>query len=74
MSKRKKNTPAKKRSGKKRVSHGVVHKVSSHKETTFHFKDGSHGTHLDQEKKMKHEDYPLFLRIGYEEKGERINK
>lgn len=59
---------AKKRSAKK------VAKISSHKETSFEFKDGSHGTHLEQEKKMKHEDFPLFLRMGFEEAGERINK
>lgn len=67
-SKKEKKRSAKKRSAKKK------HIVSNSEETTFEFKDGSHGTHLEQEKKMKHEDFPLFLRMGYEEAGERINK
>jgi hypothetical protein len=38
------------------------------------FGDGSFGTHLEQEAEMKHKDFPLFLRMGFEEIGERINK
>ena len=36
--------------------------------------DLSPGTHLEQNAKMNHKDFPLFLRLNFEEAGERINK
>lgn len=61
-----------KRSKKKKKKNKVSDKSGA--VTPFDFKDGSHGTHLEQEKKMKHENFPLFLREGFEEAGEKINK
>lgn len=62
MAKRREKTSSKKK-----------RRIVSSEENIPTFKDGSFGTHIEQEKKMKHKDFPLFLRMGYEEVGEKIN-
>ena len=34
----------------------------------------SGATHVEQQREMKHEDFPLFLREAYENAGQRINE